>query len=101
MTSNLLLGDSSHKLPPREYTGHPYCEVAQVFSAVGDAKVMREAKKAVHAFRRAYRAAWNLFKELGEACFPVDSTNDPGRVSVVAAVYGARVPSRNGAISVR
>ena len=39
-------------------------------SAGGDAKVMREAKKAVHTFRRAYRAAWSLFKELGQACFP-------------------------------
>jgi REP element-mobilizing transposase RayT len=48
----------------------PRKRITPTVSAGGDAKVMREAKKAVHAFRRAYRAVWNLFKELGEACFP-------------------------------
>jgi REP element-mobilizing transposase RayT len=45
-------------------------QVTPIVAAGDDAQELREAKKAVLWFRRAYRAAWLLFKETGSAVFP-------------------------------
>ena len=48
----------------------PRRKMTPTLAAGGDARAMMEAKKAVIWFRRAYRAAWLLFQEVGSAVFP-------------------------------
>jgi len=48
----------------------PRRKITPTVAAGGDAGALIEAKKAVIWFRRAYRAAWLLFQEVGSAVFP-------------------------------
>lgn len=48
----------------------PRRKMTPIVAAGGDARALMAAKKAVIWFRRAYRAAWLLFKEVGSATFP-------------------------------
>ena len=48
----------------------PRRKLTPIIAAGGDARALMEAKKAVIGFRRAYRAAWLLFKKLGSAALP-------------------------------
>ena len=53
----------------------PRRNLTPTVAAGGDRDVLREAKKAVIAFRRAYRAAWLKFQETGTALFPPGTLN--------------------------
>ena len=48
----------------------PRRKMTPTVAAGGDARALIDAKKAVIWFRRAYRAAWLVFQELGSAVFP-------------------------------
>jgi hypothetical protein len=53
----------------------PRRKLTPIVAAGGDAQALMDAKKTILWFRRAYRAAWNLFKETGAAIFPPGTLN--------------------------